>query len=281
MPRMPEVVRRSLHRASSLALLLVLAALCFASLAPAAAEEALGDPLPDPADYPAAGPGCKQKKRVTAWIGTPAVDWPKTYHCVLDLHTCEGMKTYKSGVRPGGTQMCADYRSVHDALAGREICCDAGAPAPKPSPAPATAPKPRAPRAAAPAKPKYTDCSDAAREQIEKAIYDASLALEFSGCMELHREDFAAWNERLQNMHFVCLDADTNPDEPPCAKAGRPRETREAFSRNHMTIFSRNIASCGCLHAILIHELAHTFDYEHEAPRNAYDLELDCAACGK
>ncbi len=79
--------------------------------------------LPNPADYPAAGPNCRRVASLSPWVGTPAVDWPKTYHCVLTIHTCEGVKTYRSAVRPGGTGMCDDYWKVHDALANREICC--------------------------------------------------------------------------------------------------------------------------------------------------------------
>jgi hypothetical protein len=54
------------------------------------------------------------------------VDWPKTYRCVLTINTCDGTKTYESDVRPGGTGMCDDYRTVHAALVNRTICCDQG-----------------------------------------------------------------------------------------------------------------------------------------------------------
>jgi hypothetical protein len=54
------------------------------------------------------------------------VDWPKTFQCVLVIHTCDGVKTYRSAVRPGGAGMCDDYWRVHDALVNREICCDPG-----------------------------------------------------------------------------------------------------------------------------------------------------------
>ena len=86
------------------------------------------DKLPVPADYPEAGANCKRRVNLSPWVGTPAVDWPKTYQCVLTIHTCDGVKTYRSGVRPGGTGMCADYWKAHDALVNREICCDPGAP---------------------------------------------------------------------------------------------------------------------------------------------------------
>ena len=82
-----------------------------------------GAVLPSPADYPAAGPNCRRKINLSPWVGTPGVDWPKTYQCVLTIHTCDGVKTYKSAVRPGGTGMCDDYWKVHDAMANREICC--------------------------------------------------------------------------------------------------------------------------------------------------------------
>ena len=79
--------------------------------------------LPNVADYPAADPNCPRKTDVSPWVGTPVVDWPKTYQCVLTIHTCDGVKTHKSAVRPGGTGMCDDYWKVHDALVNREICC--------------------------------------------------------------------------------------------------------------------------------------------------------------
>jgi hypothetical protein len=267
--------------------LLLLLALPVLLASPSAAEEELGDPLPDPDSYPAAGPGCQDKRRMSPFVATPGVDWPSTYRCVLDIHTCDGVRTYTSGVRPGGTGMCADFWSVHDALARREICCDAGAnreersvdiPMPTPEPPPPQVPPPPA---APVSEPKYTDCTEEMQKQIEEAVYDASLALEFSGCMERNGQSFAKWNERLERMKFVCWDAITNQDDPPCAKAGKKRETAKKFSRDTITIFSRNIASCGCLHANIIHELAHTFGYGHGPPRNAYELELDCAACGK
>jgi hypothetical protein len=214
------------------------------------------------------------------WLGMPAVDWPQTYRCVLELNTCAGVETHESEVRAGGTGMCADYQAIKDALARREICCDPGPPEPRRAPAAEPASPPGGPPAGPSSEPQYTDCSPALQEDIARAVNEAIDALEFSGCMERHGEDFSAWRERLRGMSFVCWDAITDQEDAPCAKAGRPRETLESFSRDHVTIFSRNIASCGCLHANLIHELAHGFDYGHSAPRNAYDLELDCAACG-
>ena len=278
MARVVEIAVRVCLRLAS-GPLLVLLSILLLLVSPAASQQEPKGNLPDPTDYRAAGPTCQTTVKVSPWVGTPAVDWPSTYHCVLDIHTCEGVKTYKSDVRPGGTGMCDDYWKVHHALADREICCDSGTsteersteavPTPRPSP---TAP---------PAGSKYTRCDEAMNDRIAQAVNLAIDALEFSGCMERNGQSFEAWRDRLRNMRFVCWDAITNQDEPPCAMAGRPRETIENFSRDHITIFSRNIASCGCLHANLIHELAHTFDYGHAAPRNAYELELDCAACGK
>ena len=97
-------------------------------LAPSATEEGIGDPLPDPDTYPAAGPTCRRRVNMSPAVVTPGVDWPNTYRCVLDIHTCEGTKTTTSGVRDGGTGMCDDFWSVHHALANREICCDQGEP---------------------------------------------------------------------------------------------------------------------------------------------------------
>jgi hypothetical protein len=243
-----------------------------------AAQELQQYNLPNPADYPAGGRNCQRRVKMSPWIGTPAVNWPETYQCVLALHTCDGVKKYQSGVRPGGAGMCDDYWKVHDALANREICCDQGSPKQKP---PRDTAAPRPPRAKPASEPKYTDCTEEQKDEIAKAVRDAIDALQFSGCLELHRENLEAWRDRLGKIRFVCWNATTNQDNPPCAKAGKPRETIKNFSRNHITIFSKNIASCGCLHANIIHEVAHTFGYEHRAPRNAYELERDCAACGK
>lgn len=108
------------------ALLLGVGILILVLPAPAAApQQPEQSNLPNPADYPAAGPNCRRTVKLSPWIGTPGVEWPKTFQCVLSMHTCEGPKTYKSGVRPAGTGMCADYWRVHDALVNREVCCDA------------------------------------------------------------------------------------------------------------------------------------------------------------
>jgi hypothetical protein len=252
-------------------LLLLLLVLPLLLALPAAAEEELGDPLPDPDAYRSAGPTCQNRVKMSPWVGMPAVNFPETSRCVLVIHTCKGPERSESNVRKDETGMCADYEKVEKALASREICCDKGAPE-QPKSEPKKEPK---------RDKKYTDCSEEMQKKIEAAVYDAGLALEFSGCMERNGESFAKWNERLGNLRFVCWEAITNQDNPPCAKAGRPRETAKKFSRNTITVFSRNIDSCGCLHANIIHELAHGFDYGHEPPRNAYDLEFDCAACGK
>src|SRR5688572_15660178 len=92
------------------------------------ARQELGDPLPNPADYPAAGPSCQRRVSVTPWVGTPGVEWPKTFRCVLSIHTCDGVKTFRSGVRAVGAGMCDDYWKVHRELTDREICCDQGSP---------------------------------------------------------------------------------------------------------------------------------------------------------
>jgi hypothetical protein len=95
-------------------------------VASASTQQPVQNTLPDPADYVAAGPHCQRRVNVSPWVGTPVVEWPKTYRCVLDIHTCDGTKTYKSSIRPGGTGMCDDYWNVHNALVNREICCDRG-----------------------------------------------------------------------------------------------------------------------------------------------------------
>jgi hypothetical protein len=94
----------------------------------AAAPQQPEEPLPTAADYPEAGPNCKRRVKLTPWVGTPPVDWPNTFQCVLDIHTCDGVKTQKSGVRASGINMCADYWKAHVALSTREICCDPGSP---------------------------------------------------------------------------------------------------------------------------------------------------------
>ena len=91
-----------------------------------AAPQQLGDPLPNPDDYPEAGPSCKRRHKVAPWVGTPGVDWPNTFRCVLTIHTCDGVKRFTSGVRSAGAGMCDDYWRVNNALADREICCDKG-----------------------------------------------------------------------------------------------------------------------------------------------------------
>lgn len=109
-------------------LLLTISILLIPSLfsATAAPQQPEQSNLPNPADYPAAGPTCQNRVKLSPWVGTPGVDWPKTFRCVLSIHTCDGVKTYTSGVRPAGTGMCADYWSAHDALVNREVCCDQG-----------------------------------------------------------------------------------------------------------------------------------------------------------
>src|SRR5687768_7037917 len=78
-------------------------------------------PLVNPADYPEAGPSCKRKVDVSPWVGTPGVEWPNTFQCVLKIDTCDGVKTSVSAVRPSGTGMCADFWKVHDELVNRKI----------------------------------------------------------------------------------------------------------------------------------------------------------------
>jgi hypothetical protein len=89
-------------------------------------EPTVQNALPNPADFIAAGPFCERRVAVSPIVTTPGVNWPLTYQCVLDIHTCEGVKVIRSSERPGGEGMCDDYRSVYSALAQREICCDAG-----------------------------------------------------------------------------------------------------------------------------------------------------------
>jgi hypothetical protein len=91
-------------------------------------------PLPNPADYAEAGANCKRKVKVSPWVGVPGVDWPKTFRCLLKIHTCDGVKTYTSAVRPGGTGVRDDYWKVHNELVNREICCDLGSPEEKQPP---------------------------------------------------------------------------------------------------------------------------------------------------
>jgi hypothetical protein len=40
------------------------------------------------------------------------------------MHTCTGVKKYKSEPRANGNAICDDYRKVLEALASRETCCD-------------------------------------------------------------------------------------------------------------------------------------------------------------
>src|SRR5262245_21340947 len=91
-----------------------------------ATPQELGDPLPNPADFVRSEGACRRKVNMSPWVGTPGVDWPNTFRCVLVIHTCEGVKRFTSGVRPAGAGMCDDYWRVHNELAQREICCDRG-----------------------------------------------------------------------------------------------------------------------------------------------------------
>ena len=36
---------------------------------------------------------------------------------------------------------------------------------------------------------------------------------------------------------------------------------------------------CGCLQAVMLHEVAHYFGYEHSGGKNAYDIEKPCFKC--
>jgi hypothetical protein len=92
----------------------------------AGAQQPVQNLLPNPAEFIPAGPQCQRRVNMSPIVGTPAVDWPRTYQCVLTFHTCTGPRTIRSSVRPGGEGMCADYWGVHDALAQRQICCDQG-----------------------------------------------------------------------------------------------------------------------------------------------------------
>lgn len=107
-------------------LLIILLLFIPSFFAATAAPQQAGEPLPDPDDYPKAGANCSRKVNLSPWVGTPGVEWPRTFRCVLSINTCNGVKTYTSGVRPGGAGMCADYWRAHDALVNREICCDQG-----------------------------------------------------------------------------------------------------------------------------------------------------------
>jgi hypothetical protein len=92
----------------------------------AGSEQPVQNALPNPNDFIPAGAHCQKRVNMSPWVGTPAVDWPKTYRCVLTYHNCLGPQTVQSSVRPGGEGMCKDYWAVHSALANREICCDRG-----------------------------------------------------------------------------------------------------------------------------------------------------------
>jgi len=80
--------------------------------------------LPKASDYPPAGPNCKRRVKLEPWVGTPEVGVSDTYNCVLDIHMCDGVKTYISEARRSASDMCADYRRARDELLNTEICCD-------------------------------------------------------------------------------------------------------------------------------------------------------------
>lgn len=80
--------------------------------------------LPDSSEFTEAGSGCDNKVNLTPGVTVPAVDWPNTFRCELKIHTCDGMKTYRSEVRKAGPNLCADYWAKLKELEAREICCD-------------------------------------------------------------------------------------------------------------------------------------------------------------
>lgn len=112
-----------MKRIIALAAVALLLAPC-AYLASADPTEGDLDGPPKLSDYPAAGPQCKRKVPLKAWLATPAVEFLKTSRCVIELKTCTGVKKHKSEPRPNGTAVCDDYRKLLEALASREVCCD-------------------------------------------------------------------------------------------------------------------------------------------------------------
>jgi hypothetical protein len=79
--------------------------------------------LPQPSEFPPAGPLCKNKMRLNPWVGTPECE-PGVFQCVLDYYTCRGAKTVHSNLRSAGDGMCDDYWAAHATLGKIEICCD-------------------------------------------------------------------------------------------------------------------------------------------------------------
>lgn len=113
-------------RTVALVAFLLLAPLPFLASADTQVTDVEG--LPNPTDYVAAGSQCKSKVKVTPWLSTPAVDFPKTSKCVLEVVTCRGVIKFNSNPRPNAKGMCLDYQKVHDILENREACCDRKAP---------------------------------------------------------------------------------------------------------------------------------------------------------
>jgi len=141
--------------------------------APARTQPPAQNTLPDPANFPQAGANCKRRVNLSPWVGTPGVEWPKTFQCVLSINTCDGVKTYTSNVRPGGPGMCADYWKAHDALVNREICCDPGSPQETPSPEaqPSLTPK------CGPATPWFDTSSDCKEKKNSQLVISGGTAI--------------------------------------------------------------------------------------------------------
>jgi hypothetical protein len=111
----------------------------------------------------------------------------------MDIHTCEGTRTFTSGVRAAGTGMCDDFWRVHNALAQREICCDGGPREEKRPPAENRPPK----RECEPATPWFGDagpCKDMQSPQL--VIRQGTATLSMCGYAVFSHKD-ASLNDKL------------------------------------------------------------------------------------
>lgn len=132
---------------------------------PAGTQQKAKNTLPNPADFPQAGPTCKRRVKVSPIVTTPGVKWPMTFRCELTFHTCAGPETVTSDERKTGAGMCADYWKVHDELAKREICCDEGSPQASPSPQQTPSPEPKC-QSVAPWFDRSSSCKEVKDTQL-------------------------------------------------------------------------------------------------------------------
>ena len=119
--------------------------------------------LPKPSDYTLFGSTCKGRPwKLKAHALGRRVVFGKTVRCELLVHTCEGLKIYRSGVRDSKPDVCADYYHTATELNRIEVCCDEKDPS----------------------KPAVSDCQP--KDEYVKPWFDPSAP----GCQQLQDTEF-------------------------------------------------------------------------------------------